>query len=322
MLEENQLNRLIEKYLAGDATAGEEALLDEWFEQWHTPAPEAAGTYDRAFLREKIFSAVDARIKTSGRVIPIKRNRIIKWGMVASVVTAIVAGAGWWYKSGTQPRKQISRLMELHTNSGQLLKVVLTDSSVVWLNASSQLQYPERFTDNRTVYLQGEAWFDIHQDPLHPFIIESHGFRTKVLGTAFSIRSYAATGTYRVTVASGKVAVFKSADSSHIAYLTADQELRISGPEGTPQIRQVHAQIAAAWKDGSLSFEKDPLAEVVVSLQNRYGTSFLINSPRLKNIEISGRFDHKESLDDILKILSKVYGLHFKKQANGTFLIS
>jgi ferric-dicitrate binding protein FerR (iron transport regulator) len=330
MQDENKLNRLIEKYLTGNATPEEEAWLNNWFDQLHTPAPEneeQRNSAARRQLGERIFTTVEENVKLyeqqQQQIIPIRSSRNMRWRIAASVISAaLVTGGGWLYKSRMQTRKPVARMLDLRTQEGQLSKIVLTDSSVVWLNANSHLRYPEQFTDNRTVYLQGEAYFDIHQDPQHPFIIESSGYRTQVLGTAFSIRSYAAPGSYRVTVASGKVAVFKSTDSSRVAFLTADQELRINGDAGTQQVRSVHAQAMMSWKEGSLSFEKDFLSEVVISLQNRYGATFSFRKAQLKNMEISGTFDHSQSLNDILKILSKVYGLHFKKQADGIINIS
>ncbi|MBC9929787.1 FecR family protein [Chitinophaga qingshengii] len=327
MQDRNELNRLIDQYLNGKATPEETIRLNNWFEQLHTPGAEQTG--DRQELGQRIFTAVQAQLEipvVSGlvaEVAPRRISRMMRWRIAASVISAaLVAGGGWWYQSVIKTRKPVARMLDLRTLGGQLTKITLTDSSVVWLNANSHLRYPEAFTDDRTVYLQGEAYFNIHPDPGHPFIIESGGYRTRVLGTAFSIRAYAAPQIYKVTVASGKVAVFKSADSSRIAYLTADQELRINEDAGTQQVRAVHAQTKMSWKNGSLTFEKDFLSEVAISLQNRYGVIFSFKKAQLKNMEISGIFDHSQSLDDILKILNKVYGLHFNRQANGMIIIS
>jgi ferric-dicitrate binding protein FerR (iron transport regulator) len=332
MQEDAKLQPLIEKYLAGQATPEEEQELQQWFEQLHTP-PEAGYTVpdeeERAALGARIYATVENNIQAYEALQPVKmapmsRTRRVWWRIAAAVIpAAIVTAGGLLYKSKTQHALPEAKVLDLYTHEGELSKVVLTDSSVVWLNANSHLRYPEKFsTGNRTVHLEGEAYFEIQQDPQHPFIIESNGYRTRVLGTTFCIRSYSTPNVYKVTVASGKVVVYKSQDSANAVFLTANQELRIAGANGTPEVRSVHAMARIAWKEGRLSFEKDPLAEVAASLQNRYGTKFRFSQPALEKIEISGTFDYNQSLDDILKILSKVYNLHFKKQTDGIIHIS
>ncbi|NLR82435.1 FecR family protein [Chitinophaga eiseniae] len=325
MQEDHTIQPLIDRYLAGHATPEEEQRVNEWFDQWHTPPRE--GATDGRPSGDDIFAAVQARVQAyeaenTGRVVAMKPTRV-RWRLAASVISvAMMVAGGWWYRSKVPARKPAVKFLDLYTQAGQLSKITLTDSSVIWLNASSHLRYPEQFSTNRTVYLEGEAYFDVRQDPQHPFVIESNGYRTRVLGTTFSIRSYTAPNTYKVTVSSGKVAVYQGIDSSHAVLLTANQELRINIDKGTQQVRNVRAQSLMLWKEGGLCFEKDYLAEVVVSLQHRYGKTFRITAAPLQNMEISGTFDPHQSLEDILKILSKVYGLHFKATPNGIINIS
>ncbi|WP_143307181.1 FecR family protein [Chitinophaga vietnamensis] len=322
-MQDERIHRLIGRYLAGHATPAEQQELDIWFAQLHTP-PTATDDTPRALLGEKIYGAIRERIheKEGARVIPMRASRTLRWRLAASVISAaIVTAGGLLYRAKMPARKAPVKYLDLYTRAGQLSKVILTDSSIVWLNAGSHLRYPETFTGNRTVYLQGEACFDIHQDPQHPFIIESEGYHTQVLGTTFSIRSYPAPDVYKVTVASGKVAVYKPGDSARAVLLTAGQEVRMQH-DGPQEVRNVHADALLSWRSGKLTFEKDPLQEVIVSLQNRYNVTFEITRTALRRMEVSGTFDHSQSLNDILKILSKVYGLHFSKNANGIIRIS
>jgi transmembrane sensor len=305
MHEEEYINSLIEKHLAGTITPAEQKELDEWYAKLHTP-PEQHGGKD-ANLRERIYAAIEKRIQPT----PVKLVRHIWWRVAAAIVPAAILTT-ILYNQHTRKQSK-DTLLDLYTHEGGLSKITLTDSTVVWLNANSHLRYPQTITGNRTVYLEGEAWFDVHQDPAHPFVIESKGYRTRVLGTTFSIRSYTAPNTYKVTVSSGKVAVYTATDSSHAVLLTANQEVRFDGDAGTKEVRTVAAKSAMAWKEGALSFERDQLSEVATALQNRYGAKFIFEKDALRSIKISGQFDRTQSLEDIMKILSKVYNLHFKR---------
>ncbi|NLU90835.1 FecR family protein [Chitinophaga sp. Ak27] len=325
MQEDHTIQPLIDRYLAGQASPEEAKQVNDWFDQWYTP-PQG-GANDERPSGDDIFASVQARVQAyeaenAGKVVAMKPGRI-RWRLAASVISAaVMVAGGWWYRSKMPARTPAVKYLDLYTRAGQLSKITLTDSSIIWLNASSHLRYPEQFSTNRTVYLEGEAYFDVHQDPQHPFLIESNGYRTRVLGTTFNIRSYTAPNTYKVTVSSGKVAVYQGVDSSHAVLLTANQELRVNIDKGTQQVRNVPAQSIMRWKEGGLCFEKDHLTEVVISLQHRYGKTFRITAAPLQNMEISGTFDPHQSLEDILKILSKVYGLHFKATRNGTINIS
>ena len=52
---------------------------------------------------------------------------------------------------------------------GQVYKIVLSDGTEVWMNASSRLSFPTRFSGSRrAVTLEGEAYFKVARDEQHP----------------------------------------------------------------------------------------------------------------------------------------------------------
>lgn len=63
------------------------------------------------------------------------------------------------------------------------IKVTLQDGSRVWLNADSELTYPNLFVGNkRVVYLKGEAFFEVAKDVRHPFCVHAGSARVEVWG--------------------------------------------------------------------------------------------------------------------------------------------
>ncbi|NIG57123.1 FecR family protein [Chitinophaga sp. Cy-1792] len=320
MQEDNIINR-IENYLAGKSSPEEKDQLEKWFEELHTP-PATEMQEDKPVTGQRIYAAVTERAGITTVVRKLYPSGNTWWKLAAAVMSAaIVTAGGLLYKSRLPVKPQIVKLLDVRTRKGQLTKIILTDSSVVWLNANSHFRYPEQFGATRTVYLEGEAYFDIHQDPGHPFTIESNGYRTQVLGTTFNIRAFPAPHIYSVTVASGKVMVCRARDSASLAVLTANQEFRFNGNDSTEQVRNVHAAAVMSWKNGGLTFEKNQLSEVLVSLENRYEKKLVLASPKKATIEISGTFDRTQSLEDVLRILSKVYGLRIKPQGDGSIRI-
>ena len=77
------------------------------------------------------------------------------------------------------------------TPRGKDCHLTLADGTRVWMNADSQLEFPEQFNGTRrTVRLHGEAYFEVAKDRRHPFVVETDYLTTTVLGTSFNVRAY------------------------------------------------------------------------------------------------------------------------------------
>lgn len=69
---------------------------------------------------------------------------------------------------------------------------MLTDGTVVWLNAGSTLRYADNFNaKNRVVELEGEAYFEVEkQSDKTPFLVKTGCYDVVVKGTKFNVTSY------------------------------------------------------------------------------------------------------------------------------------
>lgn len=93
--------------------------------------------------------------------------------------------------------------------------VLMPDGSVAILKPGSIIKFERKFaTSFRSVYLEGEAFFEVRKNPLKPFLVHSQNMVTKVLGTSFSVSSYPRENEFKVTVTTGKVLVYNSEASS------------------------------------------------------------------------------------------------------------
>ncbi|MBP1651694.1 MAG: anti-FecI sigma factor, FecR, partial [Bacteroidetes bacterium] len=82
------------------------------------------------------------------------------------------------------------------TPHGGQYQLTLADGSKVWLNAASSIRFPTAFVGKeRQVSITGEAYFEIAQQPSHPFSVQvkaaDKDMTVKVLGTSFNIMAYA-----------------------------------------------------------------------------------------------------------------------------------
>src|SRR5699024_5305887 len=73
-------------------------------------------------------------------------------------------------------------------DSESVKKVTLDDGSVVWLRGNSVLKIPQSFSAvNRTVSLQGEAFFAMSKNATSLFIVATDYVKVEVHGTSFNI---------------------------------------------------------------------------------------------------------------------------------------
>ncbi len=193
---------------------------------------------------------------------------------------------------------------------GTLTKITLPDSTEIWLNADSKISYPDRFAqDKREVSLEGEAYFKVKRNEKKPFLIHTQGIVTKVLGTSFNISSYPDENQIKVTVLTGKVAIYKKpADGEKLPqrlYLTANQQGVYDKNQKTSNLskKDVKSINSVAWKEGNLIFKDTELPEVIRRLERRYAIRIEIDSTI--NCPVTVNFKN-ETLQSVMRILPKL----------------
>ncbi|MGX5817676.1 FecR family protein [Chitinophaga lutea] len=302
-MDKRTFEELVGKYLAGEATEAEKALLDQWYDQFHDdpafPLDDAAA----ARMESELYS----RIRT-GR----SRVRILPVLRIAAL-WVLVAGAG--VLAYTQRKAIFSvfnreKAATLATARGEIKKIRLPDGTEVWLNSGSTLQYPESFEgDVREVTLEGEAFFDVQQAPARPFVVRSGPVKTEVLGTSFNVRSYAALGEVKVAVSTGKVMV-----SGHERQVTVtpNRQAVYHRSDSLLQTEEIDAAAAAGWIKGDYAFRDATLAEIAVALENRFGVSIRITGAKLPSKRMTAGFSAEDSLASVLENLRETAGLYYK----------
>ena len=173
----------------------------------------------------------------------------------------------------------------------------LPDGTLVKLNSESSLQYPESFTsDNRVVYLEGEAYFEVENNPDKPFIIYSSGFKTEVKGTSFNIHAYE-DDIKKVSVVSGLVAV--SLPDKDASFVYTKQMAVLDSKANKFQITKYDPLNEIGWKDNILHFEDVKLKQVFERLERWYGVDIIVNNKTILNDIYQGEYKN-ESLDNVL----------------------
>ncbi|HYC27778.1 MAG TPA: FecR domain-containing protein, partial [Chitinophagaceae bacterium] len=101
-----------------------------------------------------------------------------------------------------------NELNTLETPRGGQYAITLEDGTKVFLNTLTSLKFPGKFSAaKRTVWLSGEAHFEVHKDTSRPFVVITPNQEIRVTGTKFIVSAYQDERFTATTVEEGSVEV-------------------------------------------------------------------------------------------------------------------
>lgn len=208
--------------------------------------------------------------------------------------------------SGEPEMKTIS------TPRGKDYELVLSDGTVVLLNADSKITFPTRFTGNkRTVKLVGEAYFKVSKNKHRPFIVETGNLYTKVLGTEFDLKAYPHSDV-NVTLIKGSVAV--NAEGKEVM-LKPGENAEYSENKDI-EVTTVDTEGYIQWKDGYFYFDNVPLIDVVRDLGRWYNVNIEIRNNSLMSYRLHFIASRKASIKEFVDNLNEFNYLHVVHKDN------
>lgn len=146
------------------------------------------------------------------------------------------------------------------------LRLVLSDGTAVWLNASSSISYPTVFTGTeRSVTITGEAYFEVAKDAQHPFIVQQGDSRIRVLGTHFNVNAYGEGEERRVTLLEGSVEVSRG---SNTRLLTPGQQAAIG--DARISVSRPDTDAVMAWKNGQFIYDGTDIRTMLREISRYY----------------------------------------------------
>ena len=227
-------------------------------------------------------------------------------GIAASVI--MVFGLLYYFKYNEEDKLmnlQEPQLIEKTTAIGSKLTITLPDGSTVKLNSGSKLSYYSPFgLKNREVELEGEAFFEVMENPQKPFVVKSNALRTEVLGTSFNIKAYNDNSNLDIILVSGLVKVDFFDEQTRLEKILNPNEM-ISYSRITKKIKieKVDPEAFICWKDHILKFSNESLSEVIHKLERWYGVDIVVNNPDNREWQYNGEFKRK-SLEHVLLRMS------------------
>lgn len=308
---------LFHKFIARTATKDEIRILLEWIKKdsryidaWMDEEWEAAPNQIPSEVKERILNRIYLLMDKSGQTIQLSvRRKWMRWTKYAAVIffPIFLFLMGYYYSDRMHFRSSGLQTTAILTNKGERVMVILPDSSVAWVNSESRLSYATDYnTKERTLHLEGEAYFDVRENPDIPFIVKTEYFSVKALGTEFGVCAYQSDKKASAVLVKGKVEIERD---SRKTILLPDEKILFDKAENRLSKEEcIDSRRFGEWKNGNIYLEGETLEEAVRRLKRVYHLNVVFESEEVKEKRFTGylRSDNLVSVLEALMLASHV----------------
>ena len=308
------MNSNIKKYLSGKSSHDEQKELLNWIrteknlkefqqvkEEWKAEMRNEAMPTELASNWKSVQNRMMEQLQQEvGR-----KQRTLNFFRYAAVFLVLIAVPALIYTLSTNRPEAPLTYTTVAAEYGQISKVVLPDSSVVWINSGSAIKYNNRYSaTNRDIELEGEAFFKVTHNPDVPLIVSNADLRVKVLGTEFSVSAYSEEESIQVVLEKGKVELTSATDARFRQELKPGEMASFSKEKKELAINSVNTNLYTSWKDGLINIYNLPLSELVIKLEKRFNQKFEVDEA-IKNMPYTFTIKN-EDLSSVLSLMEKI----------------
>lgn len=207
--------------------------------------------------------------------------------------------------------------LSLEVGRGREFKIMLEDSTVVWLNSESTLSYPEVFgTSERRVHVTGEAYFAVSHDPDRPFYVETDKQVVRVYGTTFNVRAYSDDPYIYTTLENGSISISQAESPSGEVLMSPGHQALLNREDSKLNMRVVDPQVITGWRNGRFVFENQPLSVIMRDLARWYDFEYEFEEPGLEEIIFMGSIPRYSDFSVAKRILERSGDIEIRTSDN------
>ena len=312
-------------------SADEEKLLKLWMAQsaeHRTAFLKLASLWDRMgslSLLSELFPRPAAQPKATRRYYPA--------AIAASVAFAV--GIAVWQMAGSNrwwlPQDNVVAIVDgvYETAIGQQSTVNLPDDSLLVLNTNSLVKVVYSDQQRLLILERGEMNIEVAHDAQRPLSVIAGQKVVQAVGTAFNVQ-IVNDSEVELIVTEGKVLVaergdirgdatgkaagssFNVASDKSAVVAKGERVLLGSSEEEIAKVSDSDISAQLSWRQGSLVFRGETLAEAVVELSRYTPVKFVIQDARIGAIRIGGRFKAGD-VDGLLATLKENFNIDYER---------
>lgn len=319
LFDQIKIGQLIGKYLTGKESKQENSELTEWVNQ----SEDNQRLFDSIIQEKNIAEAID-EYETYDKELAWKRylehidslslRSSLVWWKIAATFFFLISCAGvlaYLSKSNDQPVASNENFTTVTTNLGQNSKVILPDSTVIWLNSGTTLSYNTNFAvSSRKINLKGQAFFEVAKNEHIPLTVTCNNLEVKVLGTKFDVSAYPEDENINVVLESGSIELLKSKDQSVIQKLVPGEKAEFDKQDQELSVNKVDIYNYTSWKDGVLIFKDEPMSTVFEKLERWYNIDIEVKNKKVNQLIFNATLVN-ESVEEIFDLIKFTCAINY-----------
>jgi ferric-dicitrate binding protein FerR (iron transport regulator) len=313
----DSINELITRHLAGETSADEQRELAAWIhsnpenERHFNDLKKAFDLVENHFAlpaSEDIRIDLDQEWHHFTEITGLRRSTRhlspsrVWLRIAASLLLIMFFGGILYYYTSTNTI--------IYETAANKETVTLPDGTVIALNRYSQLSYERDFADkNRTVHLEGEAFFDVEANTHKPFIILTEKTTVQVVGTSFNVSAYDSSQSVEVIVETGIVSLQPKTGDQKLQ-LVAGQKGIYSKSKGELTRTDNDDINFRSWNTQHIVFVENDLRSVIETLKRTYNADIRISTDIPASCSVTVTFDN-QTLESVLRVLESTLNLKY-----------
>lgn len=313
-MEERSIRQRLKQYLLGNAGEKEINLVDNWYQSFDNE-PVVLSEVETAATKQEIWDNIAPAVKIERKI-----GRLSPAMKVAAMIIIIAGAAGAFLlqHKNKDSHPDVLAYTTISTGIGEKKKITIQDGSRLILDAGTTIRIQNDFSKDRKIELiDGEAFFDVSRDDQRPFIIQTGGLITTVLGTSFNISAYKELNNVSIGVVSGKVSVVNK--SATLSILEKDQELVYNKNNKTFKTIPLD-ESSTAWQEGRLVLNDLSFDEMAAIIKKNFGIDMVTNEGAIKRTRYTTELLSAMSPAEAVEVLAAIHNLSIQQKGKKFFL--
>lgn len=337
---------LISKYLNHEANTEEITVVDEWInasddhksemeklkkawelatagigiQEWDTPKSKEQFLLKVIQTQSNAIKDKETALHTS----KILMRRMMRYAALAILLIGISSVLVYHYTSNQDG----TVFTQMAVAKGSKSQMTLPDGSKVWINADSRIKYANNFNqDERSIYLEGEAYFEVAKNPHKAFKVHAGGLVVQALGTVFNVKAYPDEKVIETTLVEGSVSVELNNKPGQRTILKPNEQVFYYKPDiATNQngniliTKGIETENSTSWINDQLIISGETLESLAVKLGRKYDVNFHFTDTALSKLRFTGVLKN-ETIEQILEVLKLSSPVNYRIQERDIWLM-
>lgn len=325
----DNLEEVIGRFLRKECTEEELKNINDWLKESDANAQKffqweeayyigKNASWNDEMIAAKAEAALFERIEREEKK-QIKGRVLFRIMQYAAIFVGAVLAVTIGYTSYVE-KEEANRMITI-TSGESIKELLLRDGTKVWLNKNTTFKYSAHYsTQNRSVYLDGEAYFEVEKNPKKPFVVQSKAMQVRVLGTTFNLKSSKDKPSAVATLIKGEIEV-KGNNEEGMIVLTPGQKAELNGVTKRLVVKQIDTGVDK-WNTNEFIFRQADIYTIARTLEQYYGVKLILAPEIDPKTTYSGVLKKKDTVEEMLYLITHSIPINYKVVGNSVFLSS